>query len=137
MRTRFSVKGVYSLESKVKNSLFVLFALAFGATLSAQAPKPYGLHDKAFYMDAAMVQFVNPGLTITINSASVAADGTISTTYTLSDPKGLPLDSAGVNTPGTISLSYVAAYIPASQAQYIAYTTRTATGTLIPSNIQA
>jgi OmcA/MtrC family decaheme c-type cytochrome len=121
----------------MKKRCAVFFAFAFVAVLEGQNKSPYGAHDKAFFADAATVEFVNPGLTITINSASIAADGTITTTYTLTDPKGLPLDNAGVSTPGTISLSYVAAYIPATQAQYTAYTTRTVTGTLIPSNVQA
>ena len=110
--------------------------------ISAQTPtKERGLHgrpgDKASYMDAASAQFVNPGLTITINSASVSANGTITTIYTTTDPTGLPLDALGIYTPGPISLSYVAAYIPATQEQYTAYTTKVATGTLIPATTQA
>jgi OmcA/MtrC family decaheme c-type cytochrome len=118
-----------------------LVAVFFGTPLFAQTPakagRIYGPHDKAFYVDAASVQFVNPGLNITINSASVAANGTVTTTYAITDPTGLPLDAAGINTPGAVSLSYVAAYIPATQEQYIAYTTRPATGTLIPTTVQA
>lgn len=121
----------------MKKSWIMVVAGVFAAVLSGQAPKPYGPHDKASYIDAATAQFVNPGLTITINSASIAADGTITTTYALTDPTGLPLDNTGVNTPGTISLSYVAAYIPQTQEQYIAYTTRTVSGTAIATNIQA
>lgn len=90
---------------------------------------PYGPHDKAAYATQATIDFLRPGLVITINSASIAADGTISTTYTLTDPAGLPLDAAGVYTPGPITVSYVAAYIPADQSQYTAYTTRVQTGT--------
>ena len=49
-------------------------------------------------------------------------------TYTLTDPQGLPLDAAGVTTPGAVSMAYVAAYIPKGQEQYVAYTTAPATG---------
>jgi OmcA/MtrC family decaheme c-type cytochrome len=121
----------------MKKSSFAITVLAFAALLSGETKKPYGPHDKAFYMDAASVQFVNPGLKITINSASVSATGTITTTFTLTDPNGLPLDNTGISTPGTISVSYVAAYIPADQAQYVAYTTRAATGTLLGTTNQA
>jgi OmcA/MtrC family decaheme c-type cytochrome len=76
----------------------------------------------------ASIAFVRPGLSITINSAKVAADGVITTVYTISDPKGLPLDAAGVSTPGPVSLSFVAAVLPNNQTQYTAYTTRPATG---------
>jgi len=104
----------------------------------ASAPrKPYSVHEKAFYADSATVQFVRPGLTITINSAQIASDGTITAVYTVSDPNGLPLDSAGVTTPGTISLSFIAAVLPNNGEQYTAYTTRAATGTVIASTQQA
>ncbi len=88
----------------------------------------YGPHSKAHFLPRAEVEFVNPGLTITVNSAAIASNGTISVTYTLTDPRGLPLDSAGVNTPGTIALSFIAATIPNGEEQYVAYTTRSATG---------
>jgi OmcA/MtrC family decaheme c-type cytochrome len=88
-------------------------------------------------LSAAAAAFINPGLTIVVDSASVANDGTISVTYTLTDPLGLPLDINGVNTPGPIRIGYVAAYLPANQEQYIAYTTRVATGTVLATTTQA
>ena len=57
-------------------------------------------------------------------------------TYTLTDPNGMPLDAAGVTTPGTVSLSYIAAVIPNGQEDYTAYTTRAATGTVIATTQQ-
>jgi OmcA/MtrC family decaheme c-type cytochrome len=80
---------------------------------------------------------VRPGFVITINSAAVARDGTISATFTLTDPQGLPLDRTGVLTPGAISLSFVAADIPNGNEQYTAYTTRPAGGAAVPSTNQA
>ena len=100
-------------------------------SLTSAPRRPYSPHEKAFYLDSQTVEFVRPGLSITINSAAIAANGTITVTYTLTDPNGLPLDSAGITTPGTIGLSYVAAVIPNGQEDYTAYTTRTATGTVI------
>jgi OmcA/MtrC family decaheme c-type cytochrome len=99
-----------------------------GLTLTSAPRRAYSIHDKAYYADPALVDFVNPGLTITINSASINSAGVIGVTYTLTDPSGLPLDVAGVNTPGAISLTYVASYIPKGQEQYVAYTTASATG---------
>ena len=79
-------------------------------------------------MQQYLIEFLRPGLQIAINSASVgSADGTITTVYTITDPTGLPLDLAGVYTPGPISLSFVAGFIPANAEQYTAYTTRSAT----------
>jgi hypothetical protein len=77
-------------------------------SLTSAPRKPYSRHEKAFYPDAQTVEFVAPGLTITVNSAAIAANSTISVTYTLIDSNGLPLDSAGVTTQGAISLSYAA-----------------------------
>ena len=60
----------------------------------------------------ALVDFVRPGLAITINSAQITSAGAISVTYTLTDPIGLPLDAAGATTPGAVSLTYVAVLHP-------------------------
>jgi OmcA/MtrC family decaheme c-type cytochrome len=106
-----------------------LLAVIALSLIGASKKYTFSPHEKAFYADRATVEFVNPGLTITVNSAQVAPDGTISAIYTVADPNGLPLDIAGVYTPGAISLSYVAATIPNNQEQYTAYTTRSATGT--------
>ena len=98
------------------------------ASLASAPRRPYSPHEKAFYADDATVEFVLPGPDHHVNSAAIAANGTITVTYTLTDPNGLPLDSAGVTTPGTISLSYVAAVIPNGQEDYTTYTTRARDG---------
>jgi OmcA/MtrC family decaheme c-type cytochrome len=100
--------------------------------LTGQTTKhEYSKRDKAFYADPALVDFVRPGLVMKINSASISSVGAISVTYTLTDPSGLPLDAAGVNTPGAVALTFIAAYIPKGQEQYMAYTTASATGPVL------
>ena len=121
MRIPCSVRGVSRI-------LAVLVLVAGAAALVGGAKRPYSPREKAFYADAALVDFVRPGLKITINSASISSAGVITMTYTLSDPLGVPLDAAGVTTPGAITLAYVAAYIPKGQQQYVAYTTEQSTG---------
>src|SRR5579871_5212334 len=101
----------------------LLTVLTGAAGLQSAGKNPFTKHDKAYYANPKLVDFVNPGLVITINSANIASNGTISVNYTLTDPNGLPLDSSGATTPGVISLAYVAAYIPKGQEQYVAYTT--------------
>src|ERR1022692_14669 len=109
--------------------IFLAFALLLGAIgLQSGSISPYNKHQKAFYAAQSVIDFARPGLVITINSAKIASDGTITVTYTLTDPAGLPLDAAGVTTPGAVSLAYVASYIPTGQAQYVAYTTSTVSG---------
>src|SRR5579859_5747485 len=112
-------------------------AVVITLSLASGQKRVYSPREKAFYADASAIQFVRPGLSITINSAKIAADGTITAVYSIADPGGLPLDSTGVTTPGTVSLSLVAAVLPANQTQYTAYTTRVATGTVIATTNQA
>lgn len=107
------------------------------ASLASAPRRPYSPHEKAFFADELTVEFVRPGLVIKINSAQIVADGTITAIYTITDPMGLPLDAAGVTTPGTVSLSFIAAVLPNNQQDYTSYTTRTATGTVITSTQQA
>jgi len=108
------------------------FVALISLCLTGQTKKhEFSKRDKAFYADPALVDFVNPGLAVTINSASLSSSGVISVTYTITDPSGLPLDIAGVNTPGAVSLLYEAAYIPKGQEQYTAYTVSQATGKVL------
>ena len=95
----------------------------------------YTPHDKAYFLSES-VEFVNPGLTIAVQSAAISSSGTITTTFTVADPTGLPLDIAGVQTPGPISLSYLAAEIPHGQEQYTSYITKAATGAVVASTNQ-
>ncbi|HLJ17013.1 MAG TPA: OmcA/MtrC family decaheme c-type cytochrome [Bryobacteraceae bacterium] len=123
---------------KLFQSQWRVVALVAGlATSLVSDPKSvYSPHEKAYYADPALVEFVQPGLAITINSAKIAAEGTITTVYTISDPNGLPLDAAGVTTLGTVTLSYVAAVLPNNQEEYVAYTTRAASGPAVASTNQ-
>jgi OmcA/MtrC family decaheme c-type cytochrome len=103
-------------------------AVVIGAAVLSSEPGPtFTPRDKAFYKDAAIVNFVRPGLVLKIQSATIASDGTIQTQFTLTDPQGLPLDRLGITTPGAVSISFIAATIPAGQTQYTAYTTRVET----------
>lgn len=112
----------------------ILLISAIG--LQSGSRPPYNKHQKAYYASQDVIDFARPGLVITINSAQIAADGTISATYTLTDPAGLPLDAAGVTTPGAVSLAAIAAYIPKGKEQYVAYTTAPATGKVLGTIIR-
>ena len=95
----------------------------------------YSPHEKAYFLPDA-VEFVNPGLVFSIQSASIASDGTITVKFTMADPTGLALDRTGVQTPGTVSPSFLAAAIPNGQAQYVSYVTRAASGAAMASTNQ-
>ncbi len=90
--------------------------------VSADGPE-YTTDQKAYYADAAQVAFVRPGLVFKIVSATIGSDGTVQARFTVTDPKGLPLDRTGVYTPGTVSSSFILATIPKGQTQYISYKT--------------
>jgi OmcA/MtrC family decaheme c-type cytochrome len=79
------------------------------------------------------------GVVVKIQSASIAKDGTITARATIVDSDGTPLDRSGVTTPGPVSMSFICAYIPAGQSQFVSYTTTVAKATLNsnPSQIQA
>src|SRR5690348_1287111 len=89
-------------------------AVLAGAALlwSASRPTAFTKWDRASYMNPNSYGFVRPGLNIQIVSAKIAADGTVSVDYKIQDPKGLPLDLAGIQTPGAVSVSFILAYIP-------------------------
>jgi OmcA/MtrC family decaheme c-type cytochrome len=120
---------------RIPSSVFAVgrYALALvvitGSVVLMSAPKKtvFTPHDKAYYASDATVNFVRPGLTFKVVSANIAQDGTISVDYKITDPKGLPMDPAGITTPGAVSVSLLCAYIPKGQTQFVSYTTRTET----------
>ncbi len=119
-----------------------LLVLPLAALMAADQAKKTGYTGQlqASHLDPNQVGFVRPGITVKIVSASIKQDGTITVRVNIADPKGLPLDKAGLNTPGAVSMSFIAAYLPANQRQYVSYTTTTAKATLNttnPSQIQA
>jgi OmcA/MtrC family decaheme c-type cytochrome len=108
-----------------KACLATVMSLVTGSWLiSSTAISPYTPRDKAYYANAAAVDFVRPGLQLKILSAAIDEQGVIKVRFKITDPRGLPLDRLGVTTPGTVSLSFVAATLPSNTTQYTAYTTR-------------
>jgi OmcA/MtrC family decaheme c-type cytochrome len=104
-----------------------LVVLAGAGSLKSAGRRPFTKYQKAYYASDAVINFVRPGLIFKIAGAKIASDGTITAHVLVTDPQGLPLDKNGVNTPGPISMSFIAATIPSGNTQYVAYTTRTQT----------
>ncbi len=79
------------------------------------------------------------GVVVKITSAAIAKDGTITARATIVDNDGFPLDRLGAITKGPVTLSFICAYIPAGQTQYVSYTTTVLASTLNsnPSQTQA
>jgi hypothetical protein len=108
-----------------KTALFLLVAGA-AALVGSDGGSIRGRnrHDKAAFADPNLVDFVRPGLVVKITGASISSDGVITANFTVTDPKGLPLDVQGVTTPGTISTSFVAAYIPKGTSNWLSLIAR-------------
>src|ERR1035438_3003213 len=123
---------------RIRSSVFAVgrYALALAAIagsvvlMSASKKTAFTPYDKAYYASDATVDFVRPGLTLQIVSTAIAQDGTISVDYKVTDPQGLPLDPAGITTPGAVSVSFLCAYIPKGQTQFYDYNTRVQTSPL-------
>ena len=97
--------------------------------VSGQRKTSYAPGNIASVAPQAAVQYVNPGLFFSIVSAKISSAGVISVDYKIFDTglTGLPLDQAGVLTPGAVSPKFLAAYIPKGQAQFSSYAVTTAT----------
>src|ERR1051325_7517952 len=118
-------------------SLAALSGLIAAFFLSGAPANLYHRNQKAHYADPKVVAFVHPGLTIKINAATIAQDGTISVTFALTDGQGTSLDRTGISTPGAVSLNFIPAYLPQGQHQYVDYITRSATGAVSGTVSQA
>lgn len=116
--------------TRVKRYLIGVIVLFGSVAMAGSSRKVPGPHEKAAYLRPELVAFVRPGLAFKVLGAQIAADGTITATYSVTDPNGLALDVTGVTTPGLVKASFIAAYIPQGQTQYTAYTSRTSTGAL-------
>src|SRR5260370_30694846 len=121
-------------------AVFPLMASILGISQTAQKTKvPRRNLAQALSQDE--INFIRPGVVVKVVSASLAKDGPSSAAVNLPDPKGLPLDRDGITTPGSVSMSFICAYIPSGQRQYVSYTTTTAKPTLPgntnPAQIQA
>jgi hypothetical protein len=114
------------LHRSVQAGAIVLLMAGSLALVSATRP-PFTKHQKAYYMDAVLANFVRPGVVVKATGAQISADGTISIKYTLTDPAGEALDQNGVTTPGPVTGSATVAYLPHGQNQYVNYLASPAT----------
>lgn len=101
--------------------------IGLGWHLTSASGPEFTANDKAFYADANLLNFVRPGLIIDVVGHEVAADGTVKARVKLTDLRGAGLDRLGVTTPGTVSVSFILATIPAGQSYYTSVTTRVQT----------
>ena len=120
-------------------SLFLL-ATTVGLT-TVDRKHGFSQHDKAYYASPQSLSFARPGLVVKVQSASIAADGTITAKVLFTDPQGVPLDKNGLGSPGKISNGspgVIAAVFQKDKGQFNSYTTRVQTSPITKvSAIQA
>jgi len=123
------------------SAVLALASVAFINTASADDHRAKPAVDSSLTgkLNGPTTSLGKTGVGVKIQSAAIAKDGTITVRATIVDSDGIALDRLGVATPGPVSMSFIAAYIPAGQTQYVSYTTTVAKPTLNnnPSQTQA
>src|ERR1022692_366146 len=125
------------MRTHLASALLVLAPVVLLNTASADdhhpAKRPVDFTAVVAQLNGSTTSLGKTGIVVKIQSAAIAKDGTITARATIVDADGFPLDRLGVTTKGPVSLSFIAAYIPAGQTQYLSYTTSVAAATL-PGN---
>ena len=86
----------------------------------------YSKNQKEFYMTDEEKSWARPGFTVEIVGVEIPADRHPVVELKYYDDFGQPLDRAGIETPGTISFSFVFAWYDGALNRYTAYTVRPA-----------
>src|SRR5271157_3904 len=127
-----------------KHAARALFALAFAVLFNIASAADHRVKPPVDFtanpmLNGSTTSLGKTGVVVKIQSAAIAKDGTITARATIVDSDGNPLDRLGVASKGPVSMSFIAAYIPAGQTQYVSYTTSVAAATLNknPSQTQA
>lgn len=119
---------VFSTFTATGRYAVALAAIAGAAAMFGAATKSnFSKHDKAYYADPLVIEYIQPGLVFSVVSANIGSDGTINVDYKVTDPTGAGLDLSGVTTPGAVSPKFIIDYIPKGQTQFKAYNFTTST----------
>ena len=130
------------MTKHLASALFALAPVVLINTASAadeHRVKPAVNFAETAMLNGSTTSLGKTGVVVKIQSAAIAKDGTITVRATIVDSDGIPLDRLGLATKGPVSMSFIAAYIPAGQSQYVSYTTTVAKATTNsnPSQTQA
>ena len=106
-------------------------------TSSSDPKLLYTPHQAEFWLSTDEFDYVRPGLVITVNSITFdpGLHAVVDLTYT--DSLGVPLDRAGVLTPGAISMSFLLSWWDPATRNYTSYIFKTATAVDGATAIQA
>jgi OmcA/MtrC family decaheme c-type cytochrome len=76
----------------------------------------------------ARLDYIRPGITLKILSATIGSDNSVKARFRIADPKGVPLDRDGIITPGPVTVRFMLAFIGKGTNRYIAYTKSATSG---------
>ena len=107
----------------VRIGMVALTSLVLISASAADRPAKQNKDYRPAAAPSAGFSFVTTGVVAKVKSANIAKDGTITARFTVTDSKGRGLDVDGIQTAGTLSIRFVAGFIPAGKSQYVAYTT--------------
>jgi OmcA/MtrC family decaheme c-type cytochrome len=94
---------------------------------TVRTPQMYTTAQAEHYLTAEQLAYIRPGFNVTIKSVTIGADRKPVVQVAFTDDGGQPLDRLGVQTPGTLSVSFILAWYDPVNIDYIDYSTRTAT----------
>src|ERR1035441_8239825 len=126
------------MRTHLASALLVLAPVALFNTASADdhapAKRPVDFTAVVAHLNGSTTSLGKTGVVVKIQSAAIAKDGTITVRATIVDADGIPLDRLGVATKGPVSMSFIAAYIPSGQLQYVSYTTSVSKPSILPAD---
>lgn len=116
------------------SSLFLLAGKGKGDQAGKKADHPqmdmavlYPADSSEFYMDAKTLEFIRPGLRVSIEKVTIPEDRRVEVELRFWDDRNQPLDRVGQTTPGSVSVSFILAVYDGNTRDYTAYTTRVQT----------
>jgi OmcA/MtrC family decaheme c-type cytochrome len=123
------------IRRKVAAIGFLVFFAAAAVAIAAfveDQDQQYNAFSKENYLSAQDSSYIRPGLKFTILDLAIPADRKPLVTIKIADSMDQPLDRSGILTPGTVSTSFILAYLPPKSSttpspQYVSYTTRAQT----------
>ncbi len=84
----------------------------------------YAKSQAEHYLTKEQYAFIRPGIQVTVVDVQIPADRHPVVELTITDDQGQPIDRAGIQTPGPVSLSYILSWYDAERRDYVAYTVR-------------
>src|SRR3990172_6749812 len=118
------------IRRSVLYSFVLLLLVGVGITIAGDdAQRKYLSSEKEFYLTEAELAWLRPGLNLRIQNVEISGS-TVTATFRISDDQDQPLDRLGIETPGTVSTSFLLARIKPGETQYSNYVVRNVSSTI-------